>query len=159
MNLNIWQFQHLVTQRLVRWSLFSIITGIVLLTRRRFWRSVGVQFIGWGVIDLGIALFGGMTADRRVNSLPNPHAVDVQKKEARSLSLLLWINAALDLLYVVGGVLLARRRGAARRGTGVGVILQGGFLLIFDVMHGLALNGVRFARATSSGAARDDSAT
>jgi hypothetical protein len=50
------------------------------------------------------------------------------------------VNAGLDVLYVAGGTALALRRGQNDpywRGVGQGIVLQGGFLLLFDLWHGL----------------------
>jgi hypothetical protein len=44
------------------------------------------------------------------------------------------INVGLDVLYVLGGWWLVRRAGTneARQGAGIGIIIQGAFLLIYD---------------------------
>ncbi|PJF27320.1 MAG: hypothetical protein CUN53_04525 [Phototrophicales bacterium] len=56
--------------------------------------------------------------------------------QARSLRRLLWINAGLDVLYMIGGLWYALRAKAPRgRGMGIGVIFQGLFLFIFDVLQ------------------------
>ena len=61
-------------------------------------------------------------------------------EEIAALRRLLLVNAALDVLYVAGGVTLAVRRGKDDpywRGVGLGIVVQGGFLLGFDLWHGL----------------------
>ncbi len=64
------------------------------------------------------------------------------EREARNLRRLLWINTGLDVLYVAGGLVLVVTLGAQNpfmAGSGWGVIVQGGFLLIFDLLHALAV--------------------
>ncbi|MCK6580858.1 MAG: hypothetical protein L6Q98_22425 [Anaerolineae bacterium] len=139
MNLNIWVFQRMLSRRLTRWAGVSALIGSLLLRRRGFWRAVGGQFVGWAAVNLGIALFGSISADHRRQRMESPDAPEVLAKEARSLRRLLWINAGLDLLYMFGGRWLARRDTPNRRGMGVGIVLQGLFLLIFDLWHALVL--------------------
>ena len=57
---------------------------------------------------------------------------------ARNLRRLLWFNAALDVGYMAGGVWLARSKGrddANWRGQGWGIVVQGAFLFVFDLVH------------------------
>ena len=50
----------------------------------------------------------------------------------------LLVNAGLDVLYVVGGVIILLTLTAElARGNGVGIIIQGGFLLLFDTFYAL----------------------
>lgn len=141
--MNIWQFQAMVTRRLLRWSVFSMVAG-VLLSRRddKFWRGVGTQFVGWGLIDAMIALFGRWQSRRRQAQLDDPLAPAHTQTERRNLSRMLWINAGLDVLYVLGGRELTRRPDdgdRSWRGHGWGIIVQGVFLFFFDVIHALRM--------------------
>ena len=88
------------------------------------------------MIDAAIAVFGRESARKR---LAQPDAVTRVARERRNLSLLLWINAGLDVLYMLGGWSLAKRHQSSRmmRGTGQGILLQGGFLFLFDVYHAI----------------------
>jgi hypothetical protein len=62
--------------------------------------------------------------------------------EARRLRRLLWINAGLDVLYVVVGAgLVVFGSGPVVDGHGVGVMVQGAFLLVFDAAHAATLPG------------------
>ena len=141
--MNIQQYQVLLMRRLLQWSLFSIAFGSILLPGHRFWRGVGAQFIGWALIDGLIAYVGGeqarQAARRDVADDPGQAAV-----ERRNLRALLWFNAALDLLYMRGGLWLALRRRSSlfTRGMGVGIIIQGGFLFFFDLIHGVRVSDV-----------------
>ncbi|MCC6615742.1 MAG: hypothetical protein IT320_19890 [Anaerolineae bacterium] len=57
-------------------------------------------------------------------------------REGNNLRRLLWINAGLDILYMIGGWWTTlRARKPWLRGVGLGVILQGLALFIFDLFH------------------------
>lgn len=137
----IWDFQDLLSRRLLLWSTLSVAGGLLLLALGdAFWRGFGVQAVAWGVIDAAIALFGQRSAARqRAASRGDARAVG---RVAANLRRLLWLNTGLDVLYVAGGVLLVYTLGRTdlfAEGNGWGVILQGGFLLIFDLLHALAV--------------------
>lgn len=150
-NDNIWLFQRALSRRLMRWAAVSTLVGVPLLILRPFWRGVGGQFIGWGLIDGGIALFGSAFSERRRVMLFDPLAADVQTKERRTLRRLLWINVGLDLLYMVAGRRLTRSAREYRRGMGWGIALQGAFLFMFDLFHARALRDDRTTLAEDGG--------
>ena len=130
--MNIWDYQRILTRRLIQWALISLGIGGLLASGSRFWRGVGGQFIGWALVNLGIAWFGIRTSEDRRIALPDPLAPEVLDREAHNLRQLLWINTALDLLYVAGGRWLIRR---GKPGTGWGIVIQGMFLFLFDLFH------------------------
>jgi len=144
--MNIWDYQRILVRRLIQWALLSLGVGTLMLGGRRFWhashfwRGVGGQFIGWALVNLGIAYFGLTTSENRRVALPDPLAPEVLEHEAESLRRLLWINTALDLLYVAGGRWLVRR---GKHGTGWGIVIQGMFLFLFDLFHALAIPNER----------------
>lgn len=134
--MNIWQFQEHVSRRLLIWSGFSILGGLFLLQVNKFWRGFGTQAITWGAIDAGIAFTGRWMAQRRQTTLPDAIQPERLEKESSNLRRLLWINAGLDVFYVVGGLAWSRRaKDDFQRGNGWGILVQGAFLLIFDVVH------------------------
>jgi len=118
-------FTQLIMRRLFLWGALSATSGVILqFTRLPFWIGVGQQAIGWGVIDALIALFAG-----RASSKPF---------SGKTLRRILLFNAALDVLYMLGGLTLARTKGATdekMRGQGWGIALQGLFLFKFDLIH------------------------
>jgi len=120
-------FTQTIMRRLLLWGVLSTIGGVILqFTRSPFWIGVGQQAIGWGIIDALIALFAG-----RPNSKPF---------SGKTLRLILLFNAALDVLYMLGGFIFARTKGSTDeklRGQGWGVVLQGLFLFKFDLIHAL----------------------
>lgn len=110
--------QHALISGLLLWSLLSLgSTSFGLYARPgEFWRSFWFMSGTWGLIDGLIAWFalqgGPQTPDK---ILP-----------------FLRFNTGLDVLYlVVGGVLLSFKK-PMLRGFGLGVLVQGLFLLIFD---------------------------
>lgn len=125
-------FSRAVSLRLMAWSVLSMVSGALLWRRGSpFWRGFSAQALGWGAIDATIAAIG-----LRPGRQPSPAPV----RAARSLRRLLWFNAALDVGYMAGGVWLARSRGrtdANWRGQGWGIVVQGGFLFVFDLVHAM----------------------
>lgn len=137
----IWDFQDVLSRRLLLWSALSIGVGSgLLIFGGPFWRGFGVQALVWGGIDAAIALFGRRSSRRRRDA--GPHGPEIFEREARNLRWLLWINTGLDVLYVAGGLALVLTIGAQNpfaAGSGWGVIIQGGFLFVFDLLHALAV--------------------
>lgn len=134
--MTIWQFQRLLSMRLLAWNILNFTAGLILtLNKNRYVQGVGSQFAGWAFINVLIANMGAISAARRERTLPDAHTVEREITEARNLRRLLWVNAGLDVLYMVGGIALLMRKnqGERTRGMGLGIIFQGVFLFIFDV--------------------------
>ncbi|MEW6650854.1 MAG: alpha/beta fold hydrolase [Chloroflexota bacterium] len=132
----VWDYQHLISRRLLYWSAISMIAGISLsLSGGDFWRGFGIQALAWGLVDAIIAGFGLR------GSLPKlfmPFELETAIREAHKLRRILWVNTWLDVVYISAGVALYLTRGQTDdffAGTGIGIILQGGFLLVFDWWH------------------------
>ena len=67
---------------------------------------------------------------------------EVETREARWLSRILWVNTGLDVIYILGGLWLFQTWGEGSslwQGHGVGIIIQGGFLFLFDLSHAFSL--------------------
>ncbi len=143
LSIDIWLFQDQLTRRLSWWSIGSILAGAFLAAAfTGFWRGLGIQFLAWGVIDLAIAFFGARSARQRRAKLSLAEQLAAQPQERASLAKILWINAGLDVLYLAGGLALIGTLGATDSfwlGGGWGVLIQGGFLLFFDLFHALKL--------------------
>ena len=120
-------FTQTIARRLLLWGAISTNGGVILqFSRRPFWIGFGQQAIGWGLIDALIALVAGRSASRSFSS--------------STLRRILLINAGLDVLYMLGGFIFARTKGATDeklRGQGWGIVLQGLFLFKFDLIHAL----------------------
>lgn len=136
----IWKFQRTVTRRLFIWNAANIFVGIIIAPLGKLAQGIGSQALGWGAINMAIAVFGRAGSTRRAN-LPDANTPAVLEKESRNLRNILWINAGLDVLYMVGGSALsrsgARNQDERRRGMGIGIIIQGALLFVFDVVHAL----------------------
>jgi len=151
---DIWRFQALVTRRLLWWAAANIAAGAWLQQRQsKFLRGVGMQSLSWGGINALIALIGGgFTRIRHANN-PDPTAPEIVQRERRNLGAALWINAGLDVFYILGGIALALTRGKRNplmRGAGWGVVIQGGFLFVFDLVHALILSDKDSSSAETS---------
>lgn len=129
-----------IGRQLRAWSLASIGVGVVLVVIGSGGvEAVGVQCIVWGAIDLAIAWLGLRDA-RRKDAAGVFATEEGRERERRRTERLLWINAGLDVGYVlVGAWLWMGEPNAVRMGHAVGVWIQGGFLLAFDVTHGVRL--------------------
>ena len=127
-----------VSRRLLRWSALSLSAGLLLATSAEpVERGMGEQFMVWGAVDGAIALAGMWIGRRRLAVPSDPQR---QVTDARNLQRLLLANAGLDIFYLLGGAGLTLGRGRSDetwRGRGLGVMIQGGFLLAFDLWHGL----------------------
>lgn len=89
----------------------------------------------WNVVNLGIAAFGYFNA---INSDPFSMSNLEILNEYNSLQSFLLLNAGLDVAYIATGFYLKERSKNSSsserlRGYGNSLLLQGGFLLMFDV--------------------------
>lgn len=89
----------------------------------------------WNLVNLGIATFGYLNA---VNSDPASMTNSEILKDYTSLQNFLLLNAGLDAAYImIGFYLKERSKNSAStqrlKGYGNSLLLQGGFLLLFDV--------------------------
>lgn len=129
----IWAYMDAVGRRLLGWSVLSVAVGLVgVATGEAFWRAFGIQCVVWGLIDAGIALLGRRNARRRAR----PAAI-----EAQALRRALWVNAGLDVGYILigAGVAWAGAGHPEWLGHAAGVVVQGVFLLGFDAWHAVRL--------------------
>lgn len=139
------RFQKQLLMTLMGWAMSSIVLGLVMRRGGDSFRAgVGEQFVGWGVINGLIATAGSFGTQRRAERTPTDSSVSLTT-EKRNLATLLWVNAGLDVFYVIGGALYGRKQGATdghRRGRGVGIIIQGGFLFFFDLINAIRVGRI-----------------
>lgn len=98
--------------------------------------------IFWNVVNLGLALPG-----LRYSLITDPGSLGLAETvgEYHQMGKILLMNAGLDVAYITGGFLMkemAKTRDKKRdilNGYGRSLILQGGFLLAFDVIMFTAL--------------------
>jgi len=139
--LNIWQFQKKLINRLLAWAGLSFALGIIFsLQKDKRLQGVGSQFTGWAVVNTAIAYFSARAArakEHKVTAGELPERETVSK-EAHNLYRLLWVNAGLDILYILCGYSVRVTKGRADRrilGIGEGIALQGAALFILDLFH------------------------
>ncbi len=122
-----------------------------------------VVLLGWAVANIGVGTVGSFTAEGSTRYLhqgnaawnlvnlaiagfalhgllgEDPSALGAAEtlEEAHRMEWLLWLNSGLDLAYIAAGAWLWERgvRKASDRLVGYGraLIIQGGFLLVFDL--------------------------
>ncbi|MDB5243125.1 MAG: hypothetical protein JWP57_3750 [Spirosoma sp.] len=92
----------------------------------------------WNLINLGIAGVG-LLGLRKQN--PNGETLAQAIRQQQTMQQVLLFNAGLDVAYIVGGAYL-RERSVTRpdrtdqlQAYGKSVMLQGGFLLVFDMVN------------------------
>ena len=134
-----WRWQERALGGLLAWGLASAVVGAGLLrTKSVVVRRAGQQALVWGLIDLLLALNGRRSAWRLVGVTDAAATISA----AIRFRTILVVNTALDIGYIAGGTGLARRSAQHpdRRGTGLGIALQGLFLLVYDLLllRGLA---------------------
>jgi hypothetical protein len=100
----------------------------------------------WGAVDFGTALLGYANIQKyRKKTLPAAETLEQQKR----LEKIFLVNGALDIGYIGVGTYLKlagdSRHSPIMRGYGESILMQGGFLLIFDglMYHAEKGNGTR----------------
>lgn len=97
----------------------------------------------WNVVNLGIAAPALIGSLKQRNNLPT--TLDESIEELHGLEKTLLFNAGLDAAYMMGGLYLLERakntpdKHDRFKGFGQSIVLQGGFLMLFDAANYLAL--------------------
>ena len=132
-------FYHYQQRRLallLGWGLFSVVMGLMVqFSPKTFWKQFARQALIWGAIDAALAVFGLRGASKKETRFANGELNSRDEaKEARGFYRILLINTGLDVFYVAGGAWLMQRfkTRADRRGMGLGVLVQGLWLFLFD---------------------------
>ncbi|MGB0523894.1 MAG: DUF6992 family protein [Flammeovirgaceae bacterium] len=115
------------------WSVGNILVGV-----NRFDKQTENQYfyrmnMYWNIVNLGIATSGYLNAiGESFENLTDEEKIKKQQK----IEKLLLINSGLDIAYMMGGLYLQERgrnqESRRLRGFGKSLIMQGGFLLLFD---------------------------
>ena len=137
---------------LAGWSAANMVgSSIATDTRNKEMRYFHQMNVMWGGINLAIAGLGYWGAGRE--KFDNPTLESVLKHQNRIEKTYL-INAGLDVVYVGAGLLMNKTSDNQNnperfKGYGNSIMLQGGFLLIYDAVlyaihknHGKLLKGV-----------------
>ncbi len=120
------------------WSVVNIVgSGLATNTSNREVRYFHQMNVMWGGINLAIAGLGYFGNARE--KIDNPALADVLKHQSRTEKTYL-INTGLDVLYVGAGLWMNKASDNQKnpdkfKGYGNSVMLQGGFLLIYDAIN------------------------
>lgn len=136
--INIWQYQYILTKRLAIWGVGSFATGIPMIFMDPILRGFGWQAMLWGAINMGIAVFAALRISKRRENSPDPADRGIIENEATKLKKLLILMIRCDFGYLALGLLIIftwGRKDAWWMGTGIGIFVQGLFLLGFDWYH------------------------
>lgn len=128
-------WQERVLDMLLAWGLGNVAAGSFLAVRARgIKRAIGIQAVAWGLADSAVALYAGCIARKHATTARSGlyGARHIQQR-ARRFEHLLALQTAADVIYVVAGAFFAyRSRSPWLQGTAIGVLIQGGALLIYD---------------------------
>ncbi|HEX8323415.1 MAG TPA: hypothetical protein VF595_05825 [Tepidisphaeraceae bacterium] len=126
-------------------SAFSIALGVALIratgndARATFTHAVGWQFVIWGAID---AIFATMGVVQSIGTARRPIVAQTEADEfaaGEKLLRSLQFNHRLNIAYLVTAALLLAwavvLKSPSLAGHGAGVLLQGGFLFVFDLIY------------------------
>lgn len=132
---NFFAWQERVLDLLLAWGVGNVGAGSILALRSSgIKRAIGVQAIAWGLVDSAVALYAGCIARRHATSARSGMfgARHVQQR-ARRFEHLLAVQTGADIFYITAGAIVAARsRSAWIQGTAIGVLIQGGALLLYD---------------------------
>jgi hypothetical protein len=133
---NFFSYQQRRIWLLVGWGGLSVVSGLLLqIVRNPFWKQFGLQAVMWGAIDVALAILGLNSANKKEEQLALGVTKEVDEQKAiRSFFRLLAVNTSLDVGYVLSGILVMQRfkHRRDRRGMGVGILVQGLWLFLFD---------------------------
>lgn len=122
------------------WSVANITTGLIAMGQTNGEAKYFHQMNAiWNVVNLGIAT-AGYLGNRKLN--PGNYHMQGSIKEQNKIEKIYLVNGALDVAYILGG-LYAREYGKNQtgkeqdrwKGYGSSIILQGGFLLLYDAVN------------------------
>ncbi len=125
--------QHLLKQ-LTAWSLFSLLAGGVITLWAEtgsVWQAFGGMNAVWALVNLVIASLGFYGVLKKMQ-----RGIADESAERNRLLRVLKVNTVLDVGYVLVALgMIVWGRTPLLQGFGWGVLVQGGFLLIFDALH------------------------
>ncbi len=115
---------------LLGWSSTNIIAGTIASTQTegsaRYFHQMNAM---WNTVNLGLSI-GGLLQERKLK-IKSLEDLNTRQKKLEKIFL---INGGLDLVYMgVGtGLLLSKNDTDTKQGYGQSLLLQGGFLMLFD---------------------------
>jgi hypothetical protein len=137
--LDIWIFHKALAQRLTLWAWASLTLGaLCFLPNDDFWGGLAFQFLGWALIELGVAGFGFLSIRSRKAKLSKVEKKELEPAETSKMVILLQDCTILGVVCMLAGLALAlfmQTSGSFWAGAGIGIILQGAFLFFFSRHH------------------------
>ncbi|CAN5685550.1 hypothetical protein BH24CHL1_BH24CHL1_08880 [soil metagenome] len=131
----VWQERAL--DLLLAWGVGNVVAGSVLaVSGSGITRAIGIQAIFWGSVETTVALYSEYWARKHaVEARAGMLGAQAIQDEAERFEYFLALNTAADIVYVLGGVTVAIKSEHPRwRGAAIGVAIQGGVLLIYDLV-------------------------
>ncbi len=136
----IYRFQWVLSLQLLAWSVLCLLAGTVILTATfdppagPLLQGIAIQALIWGGVDGVLAIWGLLRSRSGARMAPDEYR---SIRETRRMRRILRVNARLDVLYVLIGLALAFvfRDRPAVAGHGIGVVIQGFFLMLFDALQ------------------------
>lgn len=128
------------------WSVVNIGTGLILQANEtgedRYFHQMNAIWNGVNLLIAGIGYIGANRAD------PNSYTLAQTVNDYHKTQKILIFNAGLDLAYVTAGfylIELSKSRGTITaqnkaKGWGKSIVLQGGFLFLFDMTTAFLLS-------------------
>lgn len=117
------------------WSGLNITAGTIgyFTQPKSEWTYFQEMNVFWNIVNLGLAIPGMVIKDR-----PNTSVISSLKKHNQFQTVYLF-NAALDISYITAGVFLRilgdEKSDIRMKGYGSSLILQGGYLMIYDLIQ------------------------
>jgi hypothetical protein len=114
-----------------------VVSGVLLGQHQGAERAFHQMNVGWNLVNLSIAGLGYWHTSRQLRRPPGSPGEILRQQQKIRQSLL--FNAGLDLAYVTAGAWMmdrgvqADRPDARLEGFGKSLLLQGGFLFLFDI--------------------------
>jgi hypothetical protein len=131
--------------KLATWAGVSMVFALVVFATqplipagaaRSLIQAIGAQFLLWGLLDAGFAMFGLRQAQQADRAGTSPAVIDRELSDREKLVRLLRFSNKVNIVMmclgigmIAGGVALAH---PTLVGHGIGVLVQGGFLRFFD---------------------------
>ncbi len=118
------------------WAVGNILTGTYGNFKAKGEAKYFHQFNAfWNTVNLGLAVFGYVNAANSISAELSPLKII---NDYNSLQNFLLLNAGLDVAYIMTGFYLKEKsRNSSKsdllKGYGNSLLLQGGFLLVFDI--------------------------
>jgi hypothetical protein len=131
----VWQERAL--DYLLAWGLGNAIAGsAIAVTTSGIPRAIGIQAALWGTVESAVALYAEYWARQHaVAARSGILSAEAIRSEAERFEFFLALNTAADIVYVLAGTTVAVKSSRPRlRGAAIGVAIQGGALLIYDLV-------------------------